>query len=883
LTTKIYTPPPRPNLVERPRLIARLNEGLHLGHKLTLISAPAGFGKTTLLSEWVTESERPVAWLSLDEGDNDPAQFLTYLVTALQRAEADLGQGLLDALRAPQRPPIKTLLTSLINQIDALDDELILVLDDYHLITNQSIHEALGFLLDHLPRNLHLVVATRADPPLPLARLRGRGQLTELRQADLRFTPKEAAAFLERVSGLHLETEQIAALEERTEGWITGLQLAALSMRGRENVSGFVSAFAGSHRYVLDYLTEEVLQRRPEDVRDFLLQTSILDRLSGPLCDAILQAINSQSVLEHLEAANLFLVPLDDRRVWYRYHRLFSDLLRARLEEMYPERVPELYRRASAWYEREDMLDEAMKHAAAGSDLEHAAHIVETHGRSLLLRGELTTLLRWIGALPQEMIQASARICVTHAWALLLTGQPEGIEPRLQRAERVLEAAPDDPLLGDVAVIRAYKTAQQGDAARTIRLAHQALERLTSTRQGERGVAFFVLGGAHILDDDWTAAADALNKAATVGRRGGNLHIAVPALNSLAGIQATQGHLRQAQATAEEAIGLVTGADGQPLPIAAGAVSALAELAYEWNDLDDALAHARQSVELGRLWGNSDTLGFSYLTLAEVLAAHGCLDKARDALREAERLSQEVTLSPSFFAQLRATRARLWLVEGDLTAAARWVERMSFDHADPFRAEESLALARARLALGEPDSALQIMSPLLKMARSRGLTSWVIGGLALRALAHYTEGDEPRALAALAEALTLAEPEGYVRRFVDLGLAIAPLLRKAASQGITPDYVGDLLSAFNRVDEEMVPQAQPLIEPLSPREIEVLSLVAEGLSNREVGRRLHIAESTVKSHLNHVYGKLGVDNRIQAAAKARSLNLLSSLAPHSPY
>ena len=882
MITKLYIPPPRPNLVARPRLIARLNAGLRPGHRLTLVSAPAGFGKTTLLSEWanqrVFESVHPTfAWVSLDEGDDDLTRFWAYLVAALQKAGADIGAGVLNTLQNPQPPLLTSLLTILINELSALpasDGPYVLVLDDYHLITTQSIHDALAFLLDHLPHNLHLVIATRADPPLPLARLRGRGQLTEMRQADLRFTSDEAAAFLEHVAVLHLPAEEIAALEERTEGWITGLQLAALSMRGQDDLSGFVSAFAGSHRYVLDYLTEEVLRRQPEGIQSFLLQTSILDRLSDPLCDAILQASDSQSVLEHLEAANLFVVPLDDRRSWYRYHRLFADLLRARLEERYPERVPKLHRRASAWYEQEGLLDEAMKHAVAAGDPARAAHIVEAHGRSMLLRGELTTLLRWIGVLPQERIKASARICVTLAWALLLTGQ-KGIEPRLQRAEHLLEAAPDDPLLGDVAVIRAYKAAQLGDVPLTIRLAHQALERLPSTRQGERGVAFFVLGGAHILDGDWAAAGEALAQAATVGRQGGNLHIAVPALNSLAGIQAAQGRLHQAHTTAEEAIGLVTGSGGQPLPIAAGAASALAELAYEWNDLGDALAHARQSVELSCLWGNSDTLGFSYLTLAEVLASQGRLDEAREALREAERLSQKVTLLPSFFPRLRATRARLWLAEGNLAAAANWVEMANFDHADPLRAEESLALARVRLALGQPDSALQTLSPLLEMARSQGMTAWIIEGLALRALAHYIQGDGSRALTALAEALTLAEPEGYVRCFIDLGPAMAPLLRKAAAQGVAPHYVSNLLSAFDGSDEEIAPSAQPLIEPLSPRELEVLTLVAEGLSNREVGRRLQIAESTVKSHLNTVYGKLGVDNRTQAAAKARSLNLLS--------
>jgi len=904
LKTKLYIPPARPNLVSRPRLLKRLDAGLRLGHKLTLVSAPAGFGKTTLLSAWAnhrmskSSAERKVAWLALDEADNDLTRFLTYLVAMLQQIKADVGEGLLGAFQAPQPPPITSMLTLLINEIAALpapNGPYVLVLDDYHLITTRAIHDALAFWLDHLPPTIHLAIASRADPPLNLARLRGRGHLTELRQSDLRFTPEEAAIFLAGVSGLDLAAEEIAALEKRTEGWITGLQLAALSMRGREDIASFVAAFTGSHRYVLDYLTEEVLRRQSEAIQAFLLQTSILARLSGPLCDAVLQIddqesdvaqirafADSQAVLEQLEAANLFLVPLDDRRAWYRYHRLFADLLRARLEDVYADRVPVLHRRASTWYERAHLLDEAMKHAIAADDLARVTHLVETHGRPLLLRGELTTLLRWIAALPQESIEASVRICVTHAWALLLTGQSEGIERPLQRAEQLLADKHDSPLLFDIAVIRAYKALQQGDVPRTIELANLALEKFPSTRQGERSVAFFVLGGAHILTGDYVAAGEAMTQAAAVGQEGDNLHIVVPALNALADIQAKQGRLHRAQATAEAAIDLATGADGQPYPIAAGAVSALAELAYEWNDLDEALAYARQSVELGRLWGNSDSVGFSYLTLAEVLLSHSRLDEVRDALQEAKQLSRRVTLSPPFFSRLRAMWAKLWLADGNLAAAANWAKGSAFDYADPFRAEEALGLARVHLALGEPDSAQQILSPLLEMTQAQGLIAWVIEVLALQALAHDMQGDEHRALAALAEALTLAEPEGYVRRFVDLGSGsglgpmMASLLRKAAAQGITPEYAHHLLAAFDLTEDAPTsPSAQPLIEPLSPREIEVLALVAEGLSNREVGRRLHIAESTVKSHLNNVYGKLGVENRTQATVKARALHLLS--------
>jgi LuxR family maltose regulon positive regulatory protein len=580
-------------------------------------------------------------------------------------------------------------------------------------------------------------------------------------------------------------------------------------------------------------------------------------------------------VLEHLEATNLFVVPLDEQRAWYRYHRLFADLLRARLGELYPDRVAQLHSRASAWYERQGLVDEAMSHALAASDSARATEIVARHGRTLLLRGELTTLLRWIEALPEEDVRGCAPICVTHAWALLLTGRLAAVEPRVEQVEHLVPA--DSPLLGDVAAIRAYVASQRGDLPRTIKLAERALERLPEAKLGERAVVFFVLGGAQLWRGEVPAAADAFGRAATVGQEGGNLHLALPALNSLATIQASQGKLRQAKATAEEAVALVTGPDGEPRPIGAGALSALAELACERDRLDEALRYARQGVELARLWGNADTLGFGYLTLADVLLALGRLDEARDALRDAERMSQDLTLFPSFPSALGAARARLWLREGDLAAAGRWAEGVTIPKLDVTAMERALTQAQVEWARRRLDDALGVLGRLLEAAREQGLKGWLIKGLALEAVIHQAQGRETPALAALAEALELVRLEGYVRTFVDLGPPMAALLQRAAAQDVASEYVGCLLAAFDRaVEAEMPrsPQVEVLIEPLSPRELEVLGLVAEGLSNREVGQRLHIAESTVKSHLNNVYGKLGVDNRTQAAAKARSLNLL---------
>jgi len=884
LATKLYIPPPRPNLVRRAHLIGQLEEGRRLGYRLILLSAPAGFGKTTLLSDWIQRRRGGVtpplhvAWLSLDEGDSDPVRFLAYLIGALQTIEASIGEGLLDALQSPQRPAMETALTVVVNEMSALPRGSVLVLDDYHAIKAQPVHHMLLFLLEHMPLQMHLVIASRADPPLPIARLRGRGQLTELRAADLRFTPDEAATFLNEIMGLDLSADDVMALEERTEGWITGLQLAAISMQGREDIPAFLRAFTGSSRFILDYLTEEVLQRQPEGVQSFLLKTAILERLTGPLCDAVTRREDGAAMLKALERANLFLIPLDDERRWYRYHRLFADLLRARLGEAWPDRVPELHRRASDWYEQNGDLDDAVTHALAAGDMARVSKKIEAYGMPMLMRGELMTLGRWISALPEEMIRASARISVLHAWALLLTGQTRAVEPRLQQTERVLATMPAGDLRGNIAAIRAYVAAQQGDVARTIELANLALELLPAENLGERGVVFFVLGAAYLLRGDLAGAGEAMAEASLVGQQGGNIHLAVPALNALAGIQAQQGRLHKALATAQAAVQLAIGPAGHPLPIAGGAISALAELAHEWNDLESALDYARQSIDLSQRWGNSDTLCHGYLTLAQVLQAQGDLEGARDALQKAEQMSGDLTPTPLFLAQLRAAWAELRLMEGDLAAAVRWAEDLDLQHPDLVHAAEALALARVRLALGQPGAALKVLAPVLELARAQDMTAVVIAALVLQSRAYHAQGGVDRALAALAEALSLAEPQGFTRTFVSEGGAMASLLRLAAGRGIAVPYVSKLLSAFGMLASETEdtlpsPRVQPLIEPLSSRELEVLTLVGQGLSNRDIARQLYIAESTVKSHLNAVYRKLDVKNRTQAVTQARALNL----------
>jgi len=962
LTTKLYIPPLRPDpstalrtsLVPRPRLIQRLEEGLRLGHRLTLVSAPAGFGKTTLLSGWLRQSGMPVAWVSLDEGDNDPARFLAYFVAALQTIEADIGEGISGVFQSPQPPPMEELLTALVNQINAIPDRFVFVLDDYHLIEAQSIHDALRFLLDHLPPQMHLVIASRADPPLPLARLRGRGQLTELRQTDLRFTPDEAAAFLNQVMGLGLSADDVAALASRTEGWIAGLQMAAVSMQGQEDVAAFIQAFTGSDRYILDYLVEEVLQRQPSSVQTFLLQTAILNRLVGPLCDAVMGSSplvgewasgvpnlfgaaspecenrpqqvgdsppckkptlergrgegSGQAMLERLERANLFIVPLDNERRWYRYHRLFADLLRKRLRQAQPDLVPTLHRRASEWYEQNGSTAEAVDHALSAGDFERAALLIEQVAEATFMRSEMATFLSWVELLPDALVRAQPLLCVYHAGALLWGGRPlDAIEARLQDT---VEADPDGSISGEVAAIRALLAAHQGDVRYSTELSHRALELLPEESLFLRSVVAGSLGLAYLWSGDIVAATRTFDELARIGQETGNVMLTVFALRRLARLRMVQGQLYQARAIYGQALELAVDRQGRPLPIAGLALMGLGELWREWNDLKAATRDTMKGIALISQWGETGTVE-GYVTLARVKQAQGDEDGARQAIQKAQQLALKTDTTEVDDLGVALQQARLWVVQGNLEAAMSWVEERGLalrkvgpaalearddlldDH---LRKYEHLVLARVLLKQDQPDKALALLEPLLPRMEQQGRTGLVIEIQVLRALAFRAQalsrgsarGDNlAQAMTALERALSLAEPGGYVRIFVDEGEPMAQLLYQAAARGIAPEYAGRLLAAFEietverpktkARDPLSVVHPSALIEPLSEREIEVLQLIAEGLSNREIAQKLALSVSTIKVHTYNIYGKLGVHSRTQALAKARALGILPSL------
>ncbi len=963
LTTKLYIPPVRPELVSRPRLIERLNAGQH--RKLTLISAPAGFGKTTLLSEWVHQADVPVAWLSLAEEDNDPARFLTYAIAALQTIDRELGNTALAMLQSPQPTATESVLTVLINDLAEMAGSCALVLDDYHVIEAQPIDQALTFLLDHLPpppSGMHLIIAGRTDPSLPLSRLRAGGQMTEIRVHDLRFTRDEAATFLTQTMGLNLSPENIAALETRAEGWIVGLQLAALSMQGEhpDHIARFIQTFTGSHRYVVDYLVEEVLKRRPPGTRSFLLETSILDRLTGSLCDAVRlpegparrerdegaakslrrsegapisegSAVtgprDGQATLERLEEANLFLVPLDNERRWYRYHHLFAELLRNQLVASHPELVPTLHRRASMWFEDEGLLSEAITHSIAAKDWQLAARQILRTMTEMMGRGEdYTTLLRQLEALPGDIVRASPHLAIMYAYVLAIRIQLDAVEPRLQEIERTAGDQLTTELRLQIKDVRAHVAVLQNNGERAFELSREVLKALPEDRaddnplqrQARMGMVFN-LGHAYLFfEGNATKAQRWYAETLALCRTAGSTTLSLRAMMGLAQAQQLRGQLNQANETCRQGLQLAKTTEqryGRVLPAVAWIQLVLGDLLREWNKLDEAADYLAQCIELSRLWQVGDILCAGYLFQARLRQAQGDIAGALDSIRQAEQLPQAYRDVPWTGGPIPACRAQLALAQarsiprlperenafdsGALGTVERWVEEsgLSLDGSVSNLNEEFAYLIWVRLLIAQKqgDRALKLLARLHQAAEDGDRTGRVIEVLALQALAQQALGDSEQALVALQQALSLAEPEGYTRLFVDEGVPMDALLRDVASRGVSPTYVGKLLEAFESEARDQRPlgetkaeastsvvrspspglrETEGLFEPLSTRELEVLQLIGAGLTNREIALELAIAVSTVKTHLKNIYAKLGARNRTQAVARARELNLV---------
>jgi len=923
-------------------LIDRLNIGLSHTPSVTLISAPAGFGKTTLVSEWIDDSRvlsadwkneqtklnpqskignRKFAWLSLDEGDNDLTRFLAYLIAALQTIAPKIGEATLGALQSSQPPPIDVLLTALLNDLTTLGD-VVLVLDDYHVIESQPIDEALTFFVDHLPPNLRMVIASREDPQLPLARLRVRGQLTELRAADLRFTPAEAADFLNRVMGLSLSPDDIAALENRTEGWIAGLQLAAISMQGRQDTVGFIQSFSGSHRFVLDYLVEEVLQRQPERVRSFLLQTSILDRLSGPLCNAMTDQADGKAMIEALERANLFVIPLDDQRQWWRYHHLFAEVLQTHLREAQPDRVSALHRRASVWYEQNDLLAEAIRHALAAKDFDRAAELIERVWLSMDLSYQSATWLGWAKALPDDLIRVHPVICLGYAWALLNSGELEASEVWLREAERWLEPRENSStqtcpesfdsaqdklrrrmvvvdeaefrsLPASIAGARAYRALALGDISNTKVYARQTLALVPKTDRVRRTQATALLGMAEYASGDLQSAEQYLLDFQAMMWQANDLANAIGITFVLANIQLAQGRLREVVSAYQHSLQLALNR-GMPFFLGVSDLyRGLSEVLCEQGQLEAAaqyLQTAQQLGERGSLTGWPQRLSVAQARMKE---AQGDLAGAFALLDEAER---QYVRNPLPDRPIAALKARLWIRQGQLTEARSWVREQHLSPDDDLsylREFDHLTLARVLIAEYQTDrvddalrAALSLLQRLLQAAEAGGRNGSVIEILMLQAFAHHAQGNTPSAITSLERALSLAEPEGYVQLFVDEGELVRLLImdcrmliekRKRGQDHKLISYADKLLAAFtptSPLPSEIRNQQSAMVEPLSERELEVLKLLGTDLSGPDIARKLSVSLNTVRTHTKNIYSKLGANNRRAAIRRAEELGLL---------
>ncbi len=912
--TKLYIPKVRRDLVPRPRLSDRLSPTSH--PRLTLISAPPGFGKTTLLAAWVdAAADRPVAWVSLEETERQAVSFWTYVVTALDGAAPGVGAGALPLLETANAP-IETVLATVLNELSALPAGLELVLDDYHLADGPEIADDVAYLLEHLPRQVHLVISTRADPALPLARLRARGELVEVRAADLRFTLDEVAAYLNEVIGLELEAADVAALEGRTEGWIAALQLAALSLQGREDVAGFIAGFAGDDRYVVDYLVEEVLRRQPEAVRRFLLETSILDRLSGSLCDAVTGEQGGKAVLETLDRSNLFVVPLDDHRQWYRYHHLFADVLRAHLLEERPDEIAALHRRAGRWYAAAGEPVPAIRHALAAGDVEHAAELVEPAVPELLKQRRESTVRRWLDDLPDEVVRSRPVLALGFIGCLMSSGEFDGVERRLDDLQQLLDAAgvrpPADPPEGMVVVdrveydrmpgtIETYRAALaliRGDPAATVVHADRAValapeddDRTRSAASALAGLAWWSRGDLEAAHRGYAAAVEGL-------RRAGHISDVLGCSITLADLRITQGRLGDAVRTYEDALRLAAEHEaGSVLRGTADMLVGLGQIAFERNDVQAASAYVTRAEELGEHLGLPQHPYRWRVARARLCAAEGDLPGAVALLEEAQRVYVG-DFSPNV-RPVPAQRARVLLAQGRRAEALDWAKEHHLSADDDLsyvREYEHVTLARvlmhqhAQRAGSATGTTSALLERLRADAEAGGRRGTLIEILTLQALAHRAEHgsrDVPGALAPLEQALRLAEPEGYVRVFVEEGSPMAALLEAVARKHPSWAYPRRLLDAYDARGGTAGPIADPLagsasealVDPLSARELDVLRLLATDLDGPAIARELVVSLNTLRTHTKSIYAKLGVNSRRAAVSRAGELRLLSRTAP----
>lgn len=877
LATKVHVPQARPHHTSRARLTERLNDGLH--HKLTLISAPLGFGKTSLLSEWASLRQQPVAWLSLDAGDNDPPRFWAYVIASVQTLYTGLGTRALALLQSPQPLGIESILTVLVNEIDAVPDSIALVLEDYHVVDSPAIHQQVTFLLEHLPAHMHLFITTRADPPLPLPQLRARDELIELRASDLCFSLEETAAFLNDRMGLNLSMDQLAELERKTEGWIAGLQLAALSLHEQEDRSAFIAEFTGSHRFVLDYLTDQVLERTSQSIQDFMLQTSILEQMTASLCDAVTGRTDSQTVLQELERRNLFLIPLDDERYWYRYHALFIDVLRRRLQETHGHLIAELHRRASEWLEQEGWVAEAVSHSVAAGDWDRTVRLIVENAEVLRGRGEIATLTRWMQALPDSVLRGYPAACLAFARVLVDTGQYSDAEELVAAAARSAAATSTEGadsarvLEAKSLTLRACLAATRGDSAQAIKLSQQAWGILPEEETAWRSLVTLNRAAAYRSGSNWEAAGQAYLDASSLSQSAGDYMGALNALSQRGDALEAQGRLRQAVRQYDQVLDFAQEWRLPHMPVLGYALVGLGRVWCEWNDLDASLLFTQAGMERGRQANLLDVLLRGNLVLARIRLAQGDATGALDVLGQAATVAQKMGVT-GIQDWIDASQAQAWLALGETQAAYEWASRFASNVNDAVYPGVPYGLAQVWLNRGEPEQALPLLDHALESVRGVGRLGDRVHLLALKALALYARGDATDALAVLADALQVAEPEGYVRAFVEAGPSMANLLQRLSVRGKTSTYVEQLLAALGGEPRREPDPSAGLAEPLTRRELEVLRLIATGATNTEIARELVLTVNTVKKHTGHIFAKLGVTSRTLAVARARELKLL---------
>jgi len=891
IETKLYIPKPRAGLVERNRLVEQLNEGLH--KKLTLISAPAGFGKTTFLTQWVSQVDVPVAWVSIDANDSDPTRFLRYVIAALQSISPGAGRHSLPVMLSPEQMPVEAVVTHLIQEMAEISSEMVLALDDFHLIEAGQTHRIFELLTAHLPENVHLILSTRVDPPLPLARLRARNQLNEIRASDLLFTREETSAFFNKLVELELSDDDISRLQSSAEGWIAGLQLAALSLQRQEDVAGFISAFAGDNRHIVDYLTEEVLHLQSENIQDFLLKTSILGRLSARLCDFVTRGQDGQHMLEELERANLFIVALDDKRCWYRYHHLFADLLRQKLHQKYPSAVNGFHLRASKWFEDSGLLYESVGHAIEAKDFERAAGLIEKGLCAIWEDSEYTQLRRWINVLPSSLVDSRPELCIMHALDLFYAGRHKEaheklktVESQIRNYEPVTDAAltfqkhlnaPHKTLSGKVNTVKAFLASHQGDTSGMIQYSQKALRYLPKNNLIWSTMAIAALADANANKGDLKETCRLRMEALKKSEAAGNIFVILMASSRLAIILRDQGCLDKVEEICEQKMQFAVEKGWSKTAVAGFLMGVWGEVLAETNDLDGALNKSRKAVELTGRGGGLAMLCWSYLSLIRVLFSRGEIAGAQEIVYQIEKRVGNYTVPPLVLNSIEAWQVRIWLTKNQYKSASKWEHQspeIRDETLDASQCVRNLAIARVMIAEGRPDEAVSVLNRLLTFAERGGYGSYQIQILILQALAHENSGDMSRARDLLDKALNLAEQNGFFRIFVDEGPELGNLMEKFVdvNRGSSNAYARKLLPFFRL--HKIIETDNEMLEALSDREMEVLKLIAAGLSNKKIMEGLFISMSTVKTHIRNIFSKLNVHSRTEAIFKAKEMELL---------